>query len=228
MVLINKKTLSDQIYEVLKMEILTSKIPFGSKLVNRTLQKRFEVSSSPIRDAINHLNQDGLVTSIDKSGATVVNFDYNFFLEVNEVLLYVVNTGVKLSYEKAVTEEVCKYLDKYLLLQEEHIGTDEFYDYDYKFHKTFIIYSKNLRLKKIFKEYNVLHEMLVRNFYGPGTLQTQEDSIKMHKKIVDAFREKDYQLAMELTEEHYKGAEKIFKEILEHRERQLEEDEFEN
>ncbi|GAA0725731.1 GntR family transcriptional regulator [Clostridium malenominatum] len=222
--LINKKTLSDQIYDVLKIEILKREIPFGSKLVNRTLQQRFGVSSSPIRDAINRLNQDGLVTSIDKSGATVVDFDYDFFLEVNEILLYVINTGVKLSFEKSDTEEVCKHLEKYLLLQEKYIGTDEFYDYDYKFHKTFINYSKNSRLKKLFKEYNVLHEMLVRNYYEPRTFKIQEDSIKMHKKMVEAFRKKDYKLVMTLTEEHYKGAEEIFKKILEQREKKLEED----
>ena len=213
-VLINKKTLSDQIYDVLKLEILTRKFEFGSKLVNRALQKRFEVSSSPIRDAINRLNQDGLITSIDKSGATIVDFNYNFFLEINEILLYVINAGVKLSFEKANIEEVCEDLEKYLALQERHIGTDKFYDFDYNFHKTFINHSQNLRLKKIFKEYNVLHEMLVRNFYETGTFQVQENSIKMHRQIIDAFKENNYQLAMNHTEEHYKGAEKIFREIL--------------
>lgn len=212
--MINKKTLSDQIYDVLKMEILKREIPFGSKLVNRTLQKRFGVSSSPIRDAINRLNQDGLITSIDKTGAKVVDFDYNFFLEINEILLYVINAGIKLSFEKSDVKEVCNYLEKYLSLQEKYIGTDDFYDYDYKFHKTFIDYSHNSRLKKIFKEYNVLHEMLVRNYYDPETMQMQEDSIKIHKKIMDAFSNMDYKLAMELTEKHYKTAEEIFKKIL--------------
>lgn len=220
--MINKKTLSDQIYDVLKIEILKSEIPFGSKLVNRTLQKRFGVSSSPIRDAINRLNQDGLITSIDKTGATVVDFDYNFFLEVNEILLYVINTGIKLSFEKSDVEEVCRYLEKNISLQEKHIGTDDFYDYDYKFHKTFIDYSHNSRLKKIFKEYNVLHEMLVRNYYNPETMQIQEDSIKIHRKILDAFRNKDYKLAMKYMEEHYKAAEKIFKNILKQKESQNE------
>lgn len=222
--LINKKTLSDQIYDILKMEILKREIPFGTKLVNRTLQKRFEVSSSPIRDAINRLNQDGLITSIDKSGATVVDFDYDFFLEINEVLLYVVNTGIKLSFEKSNIEEVCKDLEEYMMLQENYIGTDEFYYYDYKFHKTFIEYSQNGRLKKIFDEYNVLHEMLVRNYYEVESFQIQEDGIVIHKQIIDAFRSKDYQLAMTLTEEHYKAAEQIFKKVLQPRKEKLEED----
>ena len=96
-----KKSLSDQIYDILKMEILKNEIPFGSKLVNRALQKRFGVSSSPIRDAINRLYQDGLISSIDKSGATVVDFDYEFLLAVNEILLYVVKMGIELSAEKS-------------------------------------------------------------------------------------------------------------------------------
>ena len=215
---LNKKSLSDQIYGILKLEILKSEIPFGSKLVNRQLQERFDVSSSPIRDAINRLYQDGLVLSIDKTGATVVEFDYEFFLEVNEILLYVINTGIKLSYEKSDIVEVCNHLQNYIDLQEKHIGTDEFFDYDYRFHKTFIDYSYNSRLEKIFKEYNVLHEMLVRNFYSPETLQIQEDSIKIHKEIKDAFLKGDDVLARKLTEEHYKAAEKIFKDILKQRE----------
>lgn len=215
---LNKKSLSDQIYGILKLEILKSEIPFGSKLVNRQLQERFEVSSSPIRDAINRLYQDGLVLSIDKTGATVVEFDYEFFLEVNEILLYVINTGIKLSYEKSDIVEVSNHLQNYIDLQEKHIGTDEFFDYDYKFHKTFIDYSHNSRLNKLFKEYNVLHEMLVRNFYSPKTLQIQENSIEIHKRIKDAFLKGDDVLARKLTEEHYRAAEKIFKDILKQRE----------
>lgn len=220
---INKKTLSDQIYDVLKMEILKSEIPFGSKLVNRSLQKRFGVSSSPIRDAINRLNQDGLVTSIDKTGATVVDFDYDFFLEVNEILLSIVKTGINLSFKKADIEEVSEKLEKFLALQEKYIGTDRYYDYDYKFHKTFIDYSNNSRLKKLFKEYNVLHEMLVRNFYNPETSQIQENSIKMHRQIIDAYRNKEYRLAMQLTKEHYAVAEEIFKKVLKQREQKSDE-----
>nr|WP_279381265.1 FCD domain-containing protein [Clostridium pascui] len=129
-----------------------------------------------------------------------------------------------MSFEKSNIEEVCKDLEEYVLLQEKHIGTDKFYDYDYKFHKTFIEYSQNGRLKKIFDEYNVLHEMLVRNYYEAETFQIQEDGIDIHKKIMDAFRAKDYQLAMTLTEKHYKAAEQIFKKVLQPPKEKLEED----
>lgn len=101
-----RKSLSDQIYDELKMEIIEQKITFGSKIVNRVLQERFQVSSSPIRDAINRLYSDGLIEQIDNTGATVVNFDIVFYLEVNEILLGITNTAVKLAFKNQTTEKL--------------------------------------------------------------------------------------------------------------------------
>lgn len=69
-----RKSLSDQIYDELKMEIIEQKITFGSKIVNRVLQERFQVSSSPIRDAINRLYSDGLIEQIDNTGGNSCKF----------------------------------------------------------------------------------------------------------------------------------------------------------
>ena len=215
---INRKSLGEQIYTILKADILKRKIPFGSKLVNRELQERFKVSSSPIRDAINRLNQDGLITSVDKTGARVVEFNYDFFIEVNEISLHIVITGINLSAEKAKKEDLCKELRNNIQLQKDNIGSDKFYDYDYKFHKTFIDYADNTRLTKIFKEYNVLHEMLVRSFYKLSKISVREKSIETHKKILKAFEDEDYNLAIKITEEHYKIAERILKTMVDNKE----------
>lgn len=219
---INRQTLSEQIYTILKMEILKGEIKFGFKLSNRALQKRFEVSSSPIRDAINRLNQDGLISSIDNTGATVISFDYDFFQEVNEVLLHIVNAGVKLSYDKGESHRIYPNLLHYLELQEKNIDNDKYYEYDYKFHKTFLDYSSNSRLKKLFKEYNVLHEILVRNFHELKTPETRARSIAEHKQIIETVRSKDFRFTMKCTELHYKHAETIFREILSKKDFELE------
>lgn len=164
-----RKSLSDQIYSVLKLEILKQKIPFGSKLVNRNLQERFEVSSSPVRDAINRLYNDGLINSITQSGATVVDFTLDFYIEMNEVLLCIAEAGVRLAGKKNTPEIIVPKLKEAVALQEKAVGTDKYYDYDYEFHRTFIDYSYNERLLALFKKYNVLHEVLVRYFYNPSS-----------------------------------------------------------
>ena len=56
-----KNTLSEQIYQILRNDILTQAIPLGEKLTLKALQERFGVSSTPIRDAFTRLSEDGLV-----------------------------------------------------------------------------------------------------------------------------------------------------------------------
>ena len=74
-----RKTLSDQIYSQLRKDIIFKKIPLGTKLVNRQLQEEFGVSSSPIRDAINRLQQDGIIVEVNNTGATVISLDYDSY-----------------------------------------------------------------------------------------------------------------------------------------------------
>jgi len=210
-----RKSLSDQIYSVLKLEILQQKIPFGTKLVNRNLQERFEVSSSPVRDAINRLYNDGLISSITQSGATVVDFSLDFYIEMNEVLLCIAEAGVRLAGKKNTPEIIVPKLKEAVALQEKAVGTDKYYDYDYEFHRTFIDYSYNERLLALFKKYNVLHEVLVRYFYNPSSKKTQQESIAMHKQIIEAFEKSNIRKAMMLTEEHYETAEIIFRKLFE-------------
>ena len=45
-----KQTLSEQLYNILKEDILSGRILMGDKLTNRDLQERFQVSSTPVRD----------------------------------------------------------------------------------------------------------------------------------------------------------------------------------
>ena len=208
-----KKSLSDQIYDELKMEIITKKIMFGSKIINRNLQERFKVSSSPIRDAINRLYADGLIQSIDNTGALVVNFDVDFYVEVNEILLGITDTGIKLAFQKSDHKEIADILKEYISLQKKNMETEKYLEYDYEFHKVFINFSKNSRLKKLYKQFNVLHEVLLRGYYEKEVFQMQEYSIKIHEKMAEAFLENDLIKCLELNEKHYKKAEELFQEM---------------
>lgn len=212
-----RKSLSNQIYTVLKKEILHGEIPFGSKLVNRQLQSRFDVSSSPVRDAINRLYLDGLVSSITQSGAVVVEFTLEFYTEVNEVLLCIAVAGVRLAGRKADRKEVVEELKAIIAEQEDCIGTELYYDKDYAFHKVFIDHSDNGRLKALFKQYNVLHEVLVRHFYNYSNqlaFGAQQESIEMHRRITEKFEVGHLRRAMNLMEEHYDNAGKIFQKMI--------------
>lgn len=79
---LNKSTLSEQIYQILRNDILTQKIPCGEKLTLKLLQERFQVSSTPIREALTRLTQDQLVSYYSNVGIRVISFTADDLQEI--------------------------------------------------------------------------------------------------------------------------------------------------
>ena len=79
---LNKSTLSEQIYQILRNDILTQKIKCGEKLTLKVLQERFQVSSTPIREALTRLTQDQLVSYYSNIGINVISFTADDLREI--------------------------------------------------------------------------------------------------------------------------------------------------
>lgn len=77
-----KMTLADQIYNILKEDIINQNIKCGEKLTSKILQERFNVSSTPIREALNRLGQEGLIDHITNVGGKVIEFNEK---DINEI-----------------------------------------------------------------------------------------------------------------------------------------------
>jgi DNA-binding GntR family transcriptional regulator len=60
-----------EVYDHLKLEILTGKLGSGSRLAEIALAKRLGVSRTPVREAVQRLAQDGLVEIEANKGAKV-------------------------------------------------------------------------------------------------------------------------------------------------------------
>ena len=143
-----KLTLSEQIYNILKEDILAGTIPLGAKLTNRELQERFQVSSTPIRDAINKLNQDGLIGEVTKTGAQLISFDFEYSGELNEFILALSCQAVALSARSSQTRQVTEELYRNLKAMAEAQDDEAYFDADYRFHKAFFDYCGNRFLKE--------------------------------------------------------------------------------
>lgn len=210
--MINKLSLNEQIYKTLKREIFTNTIKSGTILVNKDLQERFEVSSSPVRDALNRLYQDGLIDKITRSGAQVLTITYEKTREINELMIIITNGCIKLLFERQNKETLIDELNQLLELQKKHFETEEYFYYDYLFHKLFFQYSKNSLLVKLYKQYSVLFEMFVRSLHKIPSENHREVSFESHERIVACFEKDDLQGAMDNVTDHYMHADSIFKE----------------
>lgn len=194
-----KKTLSEQIYEVLIADIICGKINLGDKLTNRELQERFNVSSTPVRDAINNLSRDGLLYNVTRSGAQLIDFNAQYATQVNEFIIALSCEALMLSAKNSSPEDVARDLYTYQNLMETS-SENSYYHYDYQYHKTFFKHSKNHFLQDAYKQVNVIRSFLFR--YAIRTPDEKRFSIAQHKEITETYVAKNYKAARELLQAH--------------------------
>ena len=196
-----RQTLSEQVYEQLKDDIINHRIGFGEKLVNRELQKRFGVSSTPVRDAINHLQLDGLLDEITNVGARVVSFDLDFTKELNELVLLLNLGATDLIISNGRLPELTAALEEIYAEWDSIRCMDDYVRLDRLFHEAFFDYCGNRRLVQVYSRYHVLMEMLVR-LYAGDTVQ-RSACINQHEQILKFCRNGDVDGLRQALRGHY-------------------------
>ena len=85
MAVIKRVSLVDQVYEKIRDRIVSLKIPFGSKLNVSKLQEEYGVSSTPVREALNRLLNDGLIELENNVGARVIDITEEDVRQIQEL-----------------------------------------------------------------------------------------------------------------------------------------------
>ena len=68
------KSITDQIYNIIKNRILMQEYKLGSKIDMNELAEEHEISIMPVRDALKRLSNQGLVTNKSRVGFFVRKF----------------------------------------------------------------------------------------------------------------------------------------------------------
>ena len=199
---INKKSCADQIYEDIRNDILKHNIGFYDKLVNRDLQTKYDVSSTPVRDAVNRLYLDGLISEISKTGARTIGFDRKYALEINEVMGSVMDSAIGFAAKKCDIQDACAQLNTILNNQKEPLMNDKFYYYDRMFHRVFFQYSDNEIFLNLYDKYSTLMELMY-NYIAKDDSGFKKNEIACHQAIVKEFSRGDIFRARELMRDHY-------------------------
>jgi len=135
---INKKSLTDQVYSMLKEKILNREVELGEQLNTREIAEEHGISLMPVRDALRRLANEDLVENKPRVGFFVKNFSE---AEVNEILevrkmheIYCLE-----NYFTDINRDVISDLkDKF-----ENGHKKYFTSYDSKLHKEIVLASHN-------------------------------------------------------------------------------------
>ncbi len=142
-----KKTLSEQIYHILREDILHQNIPCGTKLTLKALQERFQVSSSPIREALTRLSQEQLVSYYSNVGVNVIELTRADVEEIYQLMGDLDALAVGYSAEGGNASLVLTALEKNLAAcRQEGSSTARWNTLSDEFHLIFYTHCGNGRL----------------------------------------------------------------------------------
>lgn len=82
----NSSTVSERIYTAIRNDILNKTLLSGEKLTIKKLHEMYGVSSSPIREALFRLQQDGLIEYRSNAGMKVIEFTRQDLAEIYMLL----------------------------------------------------------------------------------------------------------------------------------------------
>ena len=114
---IKRASLVDQTYQKLREDIITLKIPMGTRLNANELQTELGVSSTPIREALNRLRQEELIVNENNIGASVLTLDAHDVKEIHELALTLQQAAVRLAMKNGdrdlMAQEIAAQIDRY-------------------------------------------------------------------------------------------------------------------
>lgn len=195
-------SLGNQAYQELKRIILERQILPGGKLNEGDLAEALGISRTPIREAINRLEKEGLVQIIPQRGAFVVQFTEKDIYELFLIRENLEGLAAYLAATKMNERDLAK-LESFVEGFAEPFDEKEIRRYareDFKFHQAVVQFSDAQRLINLI---STLHDYIrIFRLTTVGVSGRIRISLDEHKELLDAFRRKDPEEADRKMREH--------------------------
>ena len=200
---LNKSTLSEQIYQILRNDILTQKIKCGEKLTLKVLQERFQVSSTPIREALTRLTQDQLVSYYSNIGVNVISFTADDLREIYSFLGDL--DGLAIRYASASPEQEKLLAEAKAILESGRKAAktgdaETWNNCSDEFHLVFYRYCSNSRLTESAERLRSGISIFSNQYSKETVIQTQIDD--EHQAIFDAYQNGEIEKAVQMMKSH--------------------------
>ena len=196
----NNKTAQSIVYETLREQILQGRLFPGAWLREQDLVEKFNVSRTPIREALRRLENDELIQLVPFRGARVRSFSLEDFQEEYTVRAALEGFAIELAVSKISDAKIAK-LKKMAKKMEELLDDGDlgaFLDVNRKFHMMIYEEAGSNRLVSMI-ESSWDRENLYRLVFlsNPASLEVEK---AIHRDMLEACIRRDSDWARELTQ----------------------------
>jgi DNA-binding GntR family transcriptional regulator len=194
---------TDMVAALIRELIFTGELGAGEQLRQRDLAQRFQVSQTPVREALRRLESEGLVLGDTHRGFTVVEPDAGRSEENFQIRAALESLGASLAASKIDAAGVQRL--EHLNAQMQALTDDDarYADLNREFHFTLYQHAHSPLLMSLMR-------LLWASLHGgPRVLRTHAESVRQHEKILDALRAADPVAAAAITHQHIMGVQHL-------------------
>jgi GntR family transcriptional regulator, rspAB operon transcriptional repressor len=187
---LGKSSLSEQAYELLRQEIISGSLAPGEKLNIHELADHLQISRTPLKEAINRLAEQGLVTIRSRRATFVSTIEAAKIREVFDVRLMIeLWAAERACHEQQLLdlkrmEETLKQCGS-LFSAEASFDHATFNQADMNFHRSIVRAAQNTHLSKLYDSLSV-HIQAMRVYWGQAR-RPALDSHNEHFAIFNSF-----------------------------------------
>jgi DNA-binding GntR family transcriptional regulator len=185
------KSLTEQVYETIKHEIISCVFQPGQQIAQRQLAERYNTGITPIREALQKLSQEGLVQSIPRFGYLVMPITLADMGEIFELRSILETSAARLAALRATPEQLehLSELANYTYIYRDRNSYSDFLSVNREFHLAVAEASGNRRLVDTISQ--CLSE-LNRVFYLGLDIKDSADEMRMeHQTLFEALKNRD-------------------------------------
>jgi DNA-binding GntR family transcriptional regulator len=193
--------LSEKAYYLIKEKIITLELPPSSLINEQSLMDELGLGRTPIREALQRLEMEDLITIVPRRGAFVADISITDLQKIFETRIFLEGFCARLAAQRATSEQLSQMQEAIAQLEQvTDNGVKKLMDIDARFHQLLYQAADNEFLADVLKRF---YDLSLRIWYLVlERIGDVQESIIQHKGVVNALRAQDEELAEALIQEH--------------------------
>ncbi|MCE5264783.1 MAG: GntR family transcriptional regulator [Deltaproteobacteria bacterium] len=206
------KSISDQIYDLLKKKILNSEILPGERLMQEEVARAYHASRTPVRQAFHMLEKDGLVERLPQNGFRVTRLELETIRDLFSIRGVLEAYGVELACERidpktietlrSIRDQAARMLESTDIPRETKLR--RIFEFNSQFHETIYRSTNSRYLMDLIS--NLRNTVLRLRALGVRKKGSWKQALNEHSRLIDCLEKRDKKAAGRLMRRHIANA----------------------
>jgi DNA-binding GntR family transcriptional regulator len=203
--------LSEKAYHQIKERIITLELAPSSLIDEQTLMNELNLGRTPIREAIQRLDSEGLVNVVPRRGTFVADVSITDLQKIFELRIFIEGLGARLAAQRITRRQIAR-MERTLQNLKEQEDAESLMEVDRQFHELLYQATDNEFLVDVLSRF---YDLSLRLWYLVlERLGDVQDSVEQHREIIEALKSRDADRAEALIQRHIREFQREIKAVL--------------